>query len=395
MRSKNLSLAALTEDWQNGGFAIYLHWPFCQAKCPYCDFNSHVAREIDQSRWMRAYLAEIDRYAEQTQGRVLTSIFFGGGTPSLMQPDVVHAVLERIKQKWPQANDLEVTLEANPGSVEAGRFKAYSEGGVNRISMGIQALNDTDLQKLGRIHTTAEAMAAFDVARAQFKRVSFDLIYARQNQELRSWKKELKQALSMAVDHLSLYQLTIEDGTAFGDRYARGKLKGLPPDDLSADMYHATQDICGEAGYPGYEVSNHSRIGAESRHNRVYWRYGDYIGIGPGAHGRLTLDGQRFATEAWSNPNKWLDLVESGATEKERSALSGGEQASEFVMMGLRLAEGVDQRRFQELSGQALPQDRIEQLSELGMIRTSGSQITATPQGRMVLNAVLGELLKD
>ncbi|MCD1624993.1 radical SAM family heme chaperone HemW [Seohaeicola saemankumensis] len=383
----------MTEDWQNGGFAIYLHWPFCQAKCPYCDFNSHVAREIDQSRWKQAYLAEIDRYAEQTQGRVLTSVFFGGGTPSLMQPDVVHAVLERIKQRWPQANDLEVTLEANPGSVEAGRFKAYADGGVNRISMGIQALNDTDLQKLGRIHTTKEALAAFDVARARFERVSFDLIYARQNQSLDSWKTELKQALAMAVDHLSLYQLTIEDGTAFGDRYARGKLTGLPPDDLSADMYKATQDICEDAGYLGYEISNHARSGAESRHNRVYWRYGDYVGIGPGAHGRLSFGGQRYATEAWSNPNKWLDLVGQEQSEKERSSLTGADQASEFLMMGLRLTEGVDQRRFEALSGQPLPVDRIEYLSDLGMINVQASNLTVTPQGRMVLNAILAELL--
>ena len=391
--SKNSLPAALTEDWQNGGFAVYVHWPFCQAKCPYCDFNSHVAREIDQSRWKRAYLTEIDRYAEQTQGRVLTSVFFGGGTPSLMQPDVVHSVLDRIKQRWPQANDLEVTLEANPGSVEAGRFKAYADGGVNRISMGIQALNDIDLQKLGRIHTTKEAMAAFDVARAQFERVSFDLIYARQNQSLESWKTELKQALGMAVDHLSLYQLTIEDGTAFGDRYARGKLRGLPPDDLSADMYKATQDICADAGYLGYEISNHARSGAESRHNRVYWRYGDYIGIGPGAHGRLSLDGQRYATEAWSNPAKWLDLVERAQTEKERSSLTGEDQASEFLMMGLRLTEGVDQRRFEVLSGQSLPLDRIEYLTSLGMINVHGPVLTVTPQGRMVLNAILAELL--
>ncbi|MDP5349468.1 MAG: radical SAM family heme chaperone HemW, partial [Paracoccaceae bacterium] len=267
----------MAEDWQQGGFAIYLHWPFCQAKCPYCDFNSHVARQIDQDRWLAAYQREIDRYALTTPGRVLTSIFFGGGTPSLMNPDVVAGVLERIRQHWPQANDLEVTLEANPGSVEAGRFKAYSQAGVNRISMGIQALNDRDLQRLGRIHSTTEAMAAFDIARSHFDRVSFDLIYARQDQTLQDWKTELKQALGMAVDHLSLYQLTIEDGTAFGDRYARGKLMGLPPDDLSADMYQATQDICEDAGFLTYEVSNHARIGAESRHNRVYWRYGDYI----------------------------------------------------------------------------------------------------------------------
>lgn len=387
--------AALAEDWQQGGFAIYLHWPFCQAKCPYCDFNSHVARQIDQDRWLAAYQREIDRYALTTPGRVLTSIFFGGGTPSLMNPDVVTGVLERIRQHWPQANDLEVTLEANPGSVEAGRFKAYSQAGVNRISMGIQALNDRDLQRLGRIHSTTEAMAAFDIARSHFDRVSFDLIYARHDQTLQDWKTELKQALGMAVDHLSLYQLTIEDGTAFGDRYARGKLKGLPPDDLSADMYQATQDICEDAGFLTYEVSNHARIGAESRHNRVYWRYGDYIGIGPGAHGRLTLNGERHATEAWSNPQKWLDTTEGALGEKERVALSGDDQASEFLMMGLRLAEGIDPARYRALAGRGLPQDRLDQLSELGMIKDNSDLITVTRQGRMVLNAILSELLTN
>ena len=385
----------MPEDWQQGGFAIYIHWPFCQAKCPYCDFNSHVAREINQSRWMRAYLAEIDRCAALTHGRVLTSVFFGGGTPSLMNPDVVHAVLDRIRLHWPQANDLEVTLEANPGSVEAGRFKGYADAGVNRISMGIQALNDEDLQRLGRIHSTQEAMAAFDVARNQFERVSFDLIYARQNQTLESWKVELKQALSMAIDHLSLYQLTIEDGTAFGDRYARGKLKGLPADDVSADMYHLTQDVCEDAGFLTYEVSNHARPGAESRHNRVYWRYGDYIGVGPGAHGRLTLNGTRYATEAWSNPGKWLDTVDHGLAEKEICALTGEEQASEFLMMGLRLIEGVDPLRYAALAGHELPRAKINELCDIGMIETNSQNLRVTREGRMVLNAVLAELLAD
>ena len=395
MLSGNWWLVALAEDWQQGGFAIYLHWPFCQAKCPYCDFNSHVAREIDQTRWLAAYQREIDRYALETPGRVLTSIFFGGGTPSLMNPDVVAGVLERIRHHWPQANDLEVTLEANPGSVEAGRFRAYAEAGVSRISMGIQALNDKDLQRLGRIHSTVEAMAAFDIARDHFDRVSFDLIYARQDQSLADWKTELKQALGMAVDHLSLYQLTIEEGTAFGDRYARGKLKGLPADELSADMYQATQDICEDAGFLTYEVSNHARVGAESRHNRVYWRYGDYVGIGPGAHGRLTLNGQRHAIEAWSNPGKWLAAVDNGACEKERLPLSGDDQANEFLMMGLRLAEGIDPLRFQSLAGRALPQDRLDHLSALGMIEKDSNRITVTRQGRMVLNAILSDLLTN
>lgn len=395
MRSKSLSLAALTEDWQQGGFAVYLHWPFCQAKCPYCDFNSHVSQHIDQKRWLRAYLTEIDRYADMTQGRVLTSVFFGGGTPSLMQPEVVAGILERIKQRWPQANDLEVTLEANPGSVEAARFKAYADAGVSRISMGIQALNDRDLQRLGRIHSVKEALAAFDIARKQFERVSFDLIYARQDQTLDSWKVELNQALEMAVDHLSLYQLTIEDGTAFGDRYARGGLRGLPADDLSADMYFATQDICEAAGFQTYEVSNHARAGAESRHNKVYWRYGDYAGIGPGAHGRLTLKGQRVATEAFSNPGQWLDRVERNATEKDRTPLSRADQASEFLMMGLRLSEGIDPARYARLSGQPLDPVRLDHLADLGMINLTPDRIAVTREGRMVLNSVLSELLAN
>jgi len=395
MRSKNSWLVALTEDWQNGGFAIYLHWPFCQAKCPYCDFNSHVARHIDQARWLEAYLTEIDRYAAVTSNRVLTSVFFGGGTPSLMEPDVVAAIIARIKSRWPQANDVEITLEANPGSVEAGRFKGYADGGVNRISMGIQALNDRDLQRLGRIHSTTEASAAFDIARKQFERVSFDLIYARQDQTLIAWKSELKQALSMAVDHLSLYQLTIEQGTAFGDRYNRGGLNGLPPDDLSADMYDATQDICEDAGFAAYEVSNHARPDAESRHNRVYWRYGDYIGIGPGAHGRLTLNGQRYATEAFSNPGQWLDRAANAKTERERAALTADDQASEFLMMGLRLIDGIDLHRYATLAGKPLPRDRIEALQSLGMIETNATLLQVTRRGRMVLNSVLAELLTD
>ena len=241
-------MGALVEDWQNGGFGFYIHWPFCEAKCPYCDFNSHVSREIDQKRWLRAYLSEIDRVAVETPNRVLNSVFFDGGTPSSMHPDVVAAILERISQHWPQSNDMEVTLEANPGSVDAGRFAAFRQGGVNRVSMGIQALNDIDLKRLGRIHTVSEALAAFDIARNCFDRVSFDLIYARQDQSLDAWTHELNQALSLAIDHLSLYQLTIEQGTAFGDRYARGKLRGLPQDDLAADMYEATQRICTDAG---------------------------------------------------------------------------------------------------------------------------------------------------
>ncbi|WP_295508172.1 radical SAM family heme chaperone HemW [Sulfitobacter sp.] len=385
----------MTEDWCQGGFGLYIHWPFCEAKCPYCDFNSHVSRKIDQRAWRDAYLAELERGAAETQGRVLNAVFFGGGTPSLMDPDIVADVIAAIYRLWPTANDLEITLEANPGSVEAGRFKGFHDAGVNRVSMGIQALNDADLKRLGRIHNTAEALAAFDIARSTFDRVSFDLIYGRQNQTLPAWQSELKQALSLAIDHISLYQLTIEQGTAFGDRYAIGKLRGLPDDDLGADMYAATQDICNEMGMPSYEVSNHARDGAQSRHNLIYWRYGDYLGIGPGAHGRLTQNGHRFATECFSNPQRWLDAAASGKTEKPREALSPEDQASEFLMMGLRLKEGVDLKRYSALAGTPLSQKKIIRMQDIGMISLERDQLKVTDQGFMVLNAILAELLAD
>ena len=384
----------MPDDWEAGGFGIYLHWPFCQAKCPYCDFNSHVSREIDQNRWLRAYLAEIDRYAAEVPDRVLRSIFFGGGTPSLMEPDVVGAILERIARHWPQANDLEVTLEANPGSVEAGRFRAFRDAGVSRVSMGIQALNDRDLQRLGRIHTVNEALKAFDVARDCFERVSFDLIYARQDQDPDEWRTELKQALSLAIDHISLYQLTIEDGTAFGDRYSLGKLRGLPDDDDAAKMYEITQDITESAGFETYEVSNHARPGAESRHNTLYWKYGDYIGIGPGAHGRVTLNHQRYATEAVRMPDGWLLAAEGGNGDKIRDGLIKDDQATEFLLMGLRLVEGVDLERFRALAGHDVSPSTIAELTDLGMVEVSQSTIRVTPRGRMVLNAVIESLLR-
>ncbi|MBR9841593.1 MAG: coproporphyrinogen III oxidase [Rhodobacteraceae bacterium] len=383
----------MAEDWQNGGFGLYIHWPFCQAKCPYCDFNSHVAREIDQSRWLRAYLSELDRVAEQTQSRVLQTVFFGGGTPSLMAPESVAAILERVRRLWPTANDMETTLEANPGSVEAGRFRAYRDGGVNRISMGIQALNDRDLQRLGRIHTVDEAKAAFDIARDTFERVSFDLIYARQDQTMESWTAELREALSMAIDHLSLYQLTVEQGTAFGDRYNRGKLRGLPEDDLAADMYEITQEICSEYGLNPYEVSNFARIGSESRHNQIYWRYGDYAGIGPGAHARLTIGGQKYAIETWRMPEKWLAAAEAGNGESLCEAIDRSGQAVEFLLMGLRLSEGIDLLRYEELAGDPPAADKVKALRELGMISDENQRLKVTSQGRMVLNAVLAELL--
>lgn len=393
--SVNWCRAALTDDWQHGGFGLYIHWPFCQAKCPYCDFNSHVSQYVDQTRWKTAYLAEIDRYAELLPNRVLNTVYFGGGTPSLMDPDVVSEVLDRIRQSWPTANDLEVTLEANPGSVEAGRFSGYAEAGISRISMGVQALNDDDLRRLGRIHSVQEAYQAFDIARKYFQRVSFDLIYARQDQTIEAWREELQEALSMAVDHLSLYQLTVEPGTAFGDRYARGKLRGLPDDDRAGEMYEITQDTCIAAGFPAYEISNHAAPGAESRHNLVYWRYGDYAGIGPGAHGRITVDDQRHATEAFSNPNKWLRAVEANETVDSVEKIDGRDQADEYLMMGLRVVDGIDARRYKTMSGEDLSADALARLQEIGMVSQDNHNIRATAEGRLVLNAVIKELLSD
>lgn len=384
----------MTEDWRNGGFGLYLHWPFCQSKCPYCDFNSHVAERIDQKRWQAAYLAEIDRIGQETQGRVLSTVFFGGGTPSLMQGDLVAAILERVRKTWTLANDLEVTMEANPGSVEAERFADYAAAGVNRVSIGIQALRDADLRRLGRMHSVAEAGRALDVARRHFDRVSFDLIYARQDQSAEDWRAELREALAMEPGHLSLYQLTIEDGTVFAERHGRGLLRGLPDEDLSVDLYEITQDLCEAAGLPAYEVSNHARPGQEARHNLIYWRLGDYAGIGPGAHGRLTVKGQRWATEAPRAPGAWLDMVEAGrAGELPREASTPQDHVTEYLLNALRLQEGADLARFAALGGMDMPEDRVASLVEGGFLKADGTRIRTTRQGRMVLNAVLRALL--
>lgn len=382
------------EDWRHGGFGLYLHWPFCTSKCPYCDFNSHVVATVDQHIWRDAYLSELRRAAAETEGRIVNSVFFGGGTPSLMEPDLVSAILAAVRALWPMANDPEITLEANPISVDSSRFRGFSEAGVNRISMGVQALNDVDLRRLGRLHSVAEARKAFDIARANFDRVSFDLIYARQYQTLVDWQGELTEAATMAVDHLSLYQLTIEDGTAFGARHAAGGLKGLPDDDVAADMYHLTQEVLDQAGMPAYEISNHAREGAESRHNLIYWRYGDYVGIGPGAHGRLTLDGRKLATEAPRAPGAWLEAVRrDGSGELPRVVLSGGECANEYMLMAMRLREGADMARYETLSGQPLRRDAITHLEQLGLVRVSGQRIAATQSGRIVLNAILRDIV--
>jgi putative oxygen-independent coproporphyrinogen III oxidase len=384
----------VTEDWRAGGFGLYLHWPFCAAKCPYCDFNSHVVARVDHARWLSAFVCEISRLSSQTPGRILNTVFLGGGTPSLMPPDLVAGILEAVRAAWPQANDVEVTLEANPTSAEAGRFRAYAQAGVNRVSIGVQALDDGDLKRLGRMHSVAEALATVEMARETFARVSFDLIYARQDQTPNAWEAELSRALALGPDHLSLYQLTIEPGTAFGDRNARGGLKGLPDEDSSAEMYHLTQAICADAGLPAYEVSNHASEGAEARHNLVYWRSGDWGGIGPGAHGRLTLNGVRWATETPRAPESWLRQVETqGQGEVARVAVPPAEQAEEVLMMGLRLAEGVDVARYARLAGRSLDAGTLARLGELGLVKVTGDRLVATAEGRAVLNGVLRELL--
>ncbi|WP_147109801.1 radical SAM family heme chaperone HemW [Tateyamaria sp. syn59] len=381
----------MAEDWEAGGFGLYVHWPFCAAKCPYCDFNSHVTNVVDHDAWRAALVTEVERVGALTQGRVLRSVFFGGGTPSLMEPSTVEAILSTAAKTWPIANDVEVTLEANPTSVEADKFVAFRAAGINRVSMGIQALNDADLRALGRLHSAAEGLAAFNIARSVFDRVSFDLMYGRQNQSLTQWEAELQQALALDLDHVSLYQLTVEPGTAFGDRYKRGKLRGLPDDDLSADMYALTQDVCAAHNMPRYEVSNHARDGAESRHNLIYWRYGDYAGIGPGAHGRLTLSGTRIATEQQRMPKIWLQGVNRETSER----LSDMDQATEYVMMGLRLAEGIDVDRYTRLAGRTFHPDKLDELRSMGLISVSKNRLVVTYQGFSLLNGVLGSLLND
>ena len=380
-------------NWITGGFGLYLHWPYCQSKCPYCDFNSHVMGVVDQNLWREAYLAEIARYAEETAGNLLQTIYFGGGTPSLMEPELVSDIIAAIQKAWPTANDLEITLEANPGSVEVGRFEAYRTAGVNRVSLGLQALNDDALKALGRAHTKTEALAALDVAKSTFDRVNFDLIYARQFQTLDEWRIELSEALAMAGDHLSLYQLTVEEGTVFHKRATFGKLPGLPEEDLGAEMYELTQEMTSAAGLPAYEVSNHASKGSESRHNMTYWRGGDYVGIGPGAHGRITSPDGRASTVAHKNPAKWLQSVrKSGHGESEREILGPEEVAIEYLLMAMRTNEGVNLERYHTMQGAMLSGEKIQHLTDLGLVETSDDHMKTTAKGRPLLNGILRDL---
>ncbi len=380
-----------------GGFALYLHWPFCRSKCPYCDFNSHVRERIDEARWRRALLAEIDHYAAETAGRRLDSIFFGGGTPSLMAPETVAALIERARKHWAFAPDIEITLEANPTSVEATRFEGFAAAGVNRVSLGLQSLEDASLRFLGRQHSAAEAKAALAVARRRFARLSFDLIYARPGQAVAAWLAELGAALELAGDHLSLYQLTIEPGTAFEGAVARGDFT-VPDEATQAALYEATQARLEAAGLPAYEISNHARPGEECRHNLVYWRYGDYVGAGPGAHGRLTLAGRKWATRQHRAPEAWLAEVEAkGHATRQRDEIAPPERVSEMLMMGLRLTEGVSLARLAAEAGAdpaaIVPEPRIARMVEGGFLRRDAQRLVATKAGRQRLDAVLAALI--
>lgn len=375
-------------------FGVYVHWPFCAAKCPYCDFNSHVRHGgIDEDRFLKAYLTEIEDTARLAPGRTVSSVFFGGGTPSLMRAETVGAILEAIARHWTIAGDAEISLEANPGSAEAARFRGYRDAGVNRLSLGVQSLDDAELAFLGRVHDSAEATAAIALARETFQRLSFDLIYARPGQKLADWRRELTAAIGFAADHLSLYQLTIEPETPFQRLRDAGKL-ATPPDDLAADLYLATQEICEANGLPAYEISNHAAPDAACRHNLLYWRGGDYAGIGAGAHGRLQTADGRHATATEPNPEAWLSRVErNGHGRAVDDLLTLEEIGDEFLLMGLRLAEGVDLARYEAVSGRRLDPKRRADLIAHGMIEEAGpNRVRTTRAGALVLDAVVADL---
>ena len=376
------------------GFGVYVHWPFCLSKCPYCDFNSHVRRApVDEERYVEAFRVELAHRAALTPGRTVASIFFGGGTPSLMKPRTVEAILGAIAEHWTVDRNAEITLEANPSSVEAERFRGYRAAGINRVSLGVQALNDPDLRALGRLHSRDEALAALEIATKTFARASFDLIYARPGQTVEAWRKELLEALTRAPEHLSLYQLTIEPDTMFERLERAGKLI-VPDIDTQRALWDVTQDIMGKASMPAYEISNHARAGAESRHNLIYWRYGEYVGVGPGAHGRIVQGKGRRAQATEKHPEMWMTCVETeGHGLVEDDALSIEEQGDEFLLMGLRLAEGIDPQRFQALTGKALAASRVADLIADGLVEyTRDGRLRVSAEGFPVLDAVVADL---
>jgi oxygen-independent coproporphyrinogen-3 oxidase len=378
-------------DLAHAPLALYVHWPFCLSKCPYCDFNSHVRAKVDAEAWGAAIVRELATLAARLDARPkLASIFFGGGTPSLMPGAVVAAVLSEAERIFGFASDIEITLEANPTSVDAARFRDYRAAGVNRVSLGVQALNDADLKALGRLHTVDEALRAVALAQATFPRASFDLIYARPGQTAEAWSAELDRALAQGCTHYSLYQLTFEEGTPFHAALMRGTMKELDAG-VAADLYELTQARMAAAGLPAYEISNHARPGEESRHNLIYWRYGDYVGIGPGAHGRITLEGRRTATATLKSPEAWRARVEETGDGLERAdEVTAEEQGTEALLMGLRLAEGVDLAAIERKRG---PLSHIELLEGRGLIARGDGRLKATPKGRLVLNAVLKQLV--
>ena len=376
------------------GFAVYVHWPFCMSKCPYCDFNSHVrAQAVDEERFVTAFRSELAHRAKLTKGRTVASIFFGGGTPSLMKPATVAGILDAIAANWTVSPTCEVTLEANPTSVEANRFTGYRRAGVNRVSLGVQAMNDADLKALGRLHTADEAMKAVGIAGSIFERFSFDLIYARPNQSAAAWKSELQGAISRARDHMSLYQLTIEPDTMFERLRNAGKLK-VPSPDQCRVLWDVTQETMEQAGLPAYEISNHARPGGESRHNLIYWRYGEYVGVGPGAHGRILTPRGRRAHSTEPHPEMWLTVVETdGHGLIEDELLSTEEQGDEFLLMGLRLSEGIEPTQFEAVSNRMLDRSRISSLMEDGMVEmTQGGRLRVSAAGFPLLDAVVADL---
>lgn len=389
--------APLLPDTGEPGFGVYIHWPFCAAKCPYCDFNSHVRHQpVDQEAFVAAFLREMAAMRSISGSRTVTSIFLGGGTPSLMKPETVDAILSAIARHWHVPDGIEITMEANPSSVEAERFRGYRAAGVNRVSLGVQALNDPDLRFLGRLHNVEDALKAVKLARDIFPRMSFDLIYARPGQQAEDWVRELEEAISYAVDHLSLYQLTIEEGTPFFGLHKNGKIV-LPNQDEAARLYEITQEVTEAAGMPAYEVSNHAAPGAESRHNLTYWRYGDYAGIGPGAHGRLTSGGRKFATATERNPEAWLETVKAqGHGMVDNDSLDRDEQADEMLLMGLRLREGLDLARWSALSGRSIEVEKEDFLIGHGLLeRLGNSRLRCTQAGMLVLDAVVADLASE
>jgi oxygen-independent coproporphyrinogen-3 oxidase len=385
------------------GFGVYVHWPFCAAKCPYCDFNSHVRERFDDGRWAAAVASELRSVAELQRtapapergrpggGRAVGSIFFGGGTPSLMSGRAVARVLDEIAALWSVDKDVEITLEANPNSVEQGRFHDYRAAGVNRVSIGVQALDDSALKSLGRLHGADEAREAVRLALKIFPRASFDLIYARPGQSLIAWREELEEALALGTEHLSLYQLTVEPGTAFATLARQGKL-ALPDDDAAAEFYDVTQEFCEAAGLPAYEVSNHARPGAECRHNLLYWRYGDYVGVGPGAHGRLTLGDRRVSTEAERLPERWFAAVETMGSSLALTEIPRPDAARENLLMGMRLTDGIDLVSYAERWGSTPDEVRIRDLTSAGFLIVDHGRLRVTAKGRLVLNRVIAEL---